>query len=516
MPSLGMPQQTMHRPERSATSFVDVPAMTARTPRWLPFAPLLALLVQVPGQQPAPQGQPTRLQQRSGVLQVAEPDASEREMRMTPVVRAVQRAADSVVSIYLQAAVPTSRGPITEGQGSGVILDDSGLVITNWHVVAPTMQNRVASSLGIEVKLRDGRARKAQLLSSSRNHDLALLQLRLEGDEKVKPIEIGRSSDLMIGETLVAIGNPQGHANTVTSGVLSAIGRQIQVRTPDNDQLTYGDLLQTDAAINQGNSGGALLDITGKLVGINNAMAMGAENIGFAIPVDVVREVFEKELMQSSSFAMAADSAWLGIDVADQDGAVVVTAVQAASPAAKAGVASGDVLLRIGEQPVRSSLDYQRQLVAARVRQPFPLALRRGDRELSLAPVPTTMTNKAILSLVGTEVEEVTATGDEDLVRRATLALYRGFGRRPSVLLPSVVRVVQVQPDSPAEAIGLRAGDLLLAANDSFRGRLNPILSAHDLALILQVYTGRSLRISVLRGDEELEGTLDVRGRALR
>ncbi len=489
--------------------------MIFRTPAPLPFLSLLItlaapLLAQQEGTKPA-----GGLQHRTGVLQVAEPDAAERELRMTPVVRAVQRAADSVVSIYLQTPQFPNRGPITEGQGSGVILDDSGLVITNWHVVAPTLQDRITGPLGIEVKLRDGRARKAQVLSSSRGHDLALLQLRLEGDEKVKPIELGRSADLMIGETLIAIGNPQGHANTVTSGVLSAIGRQIKVTTPDNDQLTYRDLLQTDAAINQGNSGGALLDITGKLVGINNAMAMGAENIGFAIPMDVVREVFEQELVLSSSFAKTADSAWLGIEVADQGGAVIVTQVQAASPAAKVGVAEGDVLLRIGDQTLRSSLDYQRQLVAAKVQKAIPLTLRRSGKELNLQPVPLTMTYRAILSLSGAEVEEVTAEVDKELIRKATFAFYRGYARRPDVLLPSTVRVLAVEPGSPAETVGLQAGDLVLAwvQNDGFRNRQQPILSVRDLARSLQMHAGMGMKITVLRGDEELDGTLEVRSR---
>lgn len=453
------------------------------------------------------------LQQRNGTLQVAEPDAADRELRMTPVVRAVQRAADSVVSVYLQSVQVPGRPPVTAGQGSGVILDDSGLVITNWHVVAPALLGRFPGPVEVGVKLRDGRSRKAEILSSSPTRDLALLQLRLEGDEKVKPIEIGRSGDLMIGETLVAIGNPQGHANTVTSGVLSATGREIQVRAPDNELRTYRDLLQTDAAINQGNSGGALLDITGKLVGINSAMARDAENIGFAIPMDIVREVFEKELVQSSSFALASGSAWVGIEVAERDGQVVVAKVLPGSPAEKAGVAEGDQLVRVVEQPVRSGLDYQRHLVGARAQQPFPLLVRRGQAELRLAPVPITMTNAVILTLVGAELEEVSAAADEELVRKATLAFYRGYSMRRVMMLPSTVRVVSVQPGSPADAVGLQPGDLVLAAfqSDGFREREQPVLSLREFARVLAMQAGRGLKVTVLRGDKDLVGTIDVR-----
>lgn len=463
------------------------------------------------------QEKPPGLAERGATLQVVEPDASDLELRMTPVVRAVQRAADSVVSIYLQTPAQPGRRAITQGQGSGVILDDSGLVITNWHVVAQALEGEsVGIPIGIEVKLRDGRARKAQILSSSATRDLALLQLRLETDEKVKPVDIGRSADLMIGETLIAIGNPQGHANTVTSGVLSATGREIQVRDPVNGQpREYRDLLQTDAAINQGNSGGALLDITGRLVGINNAMAMGAENIGFAIPMDLVREVFEKELVRSSSFADAANSAWIGIDVADQAGAVVVTQVLAGSPAALAGVQKGDVVARIGTQPIHSGLDYQRHLVEAPVRQPFPLTLKRGDQSVDATPLPIPSSNGRILKLIGVTFDEVTNDTDPDLLRKATLAVYRGTNLRRVPLLNKVLRVRYVQPGSPAESIGLQVGDALpsaLVRDDRFGFRWRAVVSISDFASALRDHEGASLKISVLRGDEDLEGTLEVRG----
>jgi serine protease Do len=454
------------------------------------------------------------LRQRPAVLQAAEADSAERELRTTPVVRAVQRAADSVVSIYLQTPQARGRRPITQGQGSGVILDETGLCITNWHVVAAALQaDDRTLPIGIEVKLRDGRSRTAVVLSSSATHDLALLQMRLEADEKVKPIEIAHSAELMIGETLLAIGNPQGHANTVTVGVLSATGREIAVRSPDGQLREYKQLLQTDAAINQGNSGGALLDITGRLVGINNAMAVGAENIGFAIPIDLVREVFTKELVQSENFAVAADSPWLGIEVTDQGGQVVVAAVQAGSPAAKAGVERGDVLLRIDDQPLRSGLDYQRRLIDARLQRPLPLQLRRGTRELQIEAVPTTATHSLLLSLVGAEFEEIDTTRAEPVLRRATRAFYGTRGRPGEPMLPSTLRLAAVQAGSPAEALGLQPGDVVFAVTlvAGFREREHPILSARDLLQVLQQFQGRAVRISVLRGDEELTGLLEVR-----
>src|SRR5262249_7498359 len=156
------------------------------------------------------------------------------------------------------------------GQGSGVILDESGLVITNWHVISFLERD---DAFKINVKLRSGKSYFADLLSSSAEWDLALLQLQLPQGEKVKPITLGDSDSLMIGEDVLAIGNPQGNANTVSKGILSATSRSIEVMAPDGRRRSYSGLLQTDAAINPGNSGGALLDITGRLIGINNAMA---------------------------------------------------------------------------------------------------------------------------------------------------------------------------------------------------------------------------------------------------
>jgi S1-C subfamily serine protease len=351
-------------------------------------------------------------------------------------------------------------------------------------------------------------------LSSSATHDLALLQLTLGAGETVKAAEIGRSSDLMIGETLIAIGNPQGHANTVTSGVLSATGRTIQVRAPDGAVRTYSDLLQTDAAINQGNSGGALLDITGKLVGINNAMAMGAENIGFAIPMDTVRQVFERELIQSENIAGSATAAWLGLEVAERDGAVVIADVVPDGPAARAGLTTGDVLLNVGDREVHTNDDYLRRIVTAKPREPLSLGVRRAGKELRITTMPWSRSDAAILGAIGAELEEIDADADAELVRRTTLAFYRDSGMRRVPLLPAVLRIHGVQAGSPAEAIGLKKDDILLGVfvQGALGAREVPLTSVREFAALLERQRGRTLRLAVLRGDEDLVGTIDVRG----
>lgn len=462
------------------------------------------------GKAPVPSG----LVGRSSPLQVVEPDADDKDLRTTPVVRAVQRAADSVVSIYLQNAATPRAEPRTEGQGSGVLLDESGLVITNWHVIAPiVLGGRGSAELDVEVRLRDGRSRPARVLSSSARRDLALLQIRREKDDVFKPAEIGRSDSLMVGETVIAIGNPQGQANTVTSGVLSAIDRSIRVRTPDGELREYTGLLQTDAAINQGNSGGALLDITGRLVGINNAMAMGAENIGFAIPMDMVRGEFQRELLQSGSFAAAEDAAWLGLEVTDREGAVVVDKVVASGPAARAGVQIGDTLTRVGDHEIRSSLDYLRCVFDARADAPLPLLLRRSGRDVRADARPTTRSQWLLQSAIGAMAAQIDGDVDRGLVRKATLAFYRGSGVRRAPLFPAIVQLAAVDADGPAAAIGLQAGDLVLSVfvRQAFGDRELPVTSLRDFVRLLDANRGRSLKLSVLRGDEDLVGTIEVR-----
>ncbi|MCK5944465.1 MAG: trypsin-like peptidase domain-containing protein [Planctomycetes bacterium] len=464
------------------------------------------------------QAQDNPLIERNSPLQVVEPNEDDRALRMTPVVRAVQRAADSVVSIYLQNQL-ARRQPVTEGQGSGVLLDDSGLVITNWHVIAPVLLGeRRGRSYGVLVKLRDGRERPARLLSSTPTRDLALLQLELQGDERVEPIEIGRSSDLMIGETVIAIGNPQGHANTVTSGVLSATGRSIQVRAPDGVVREYRDLLQTDAAINQGNSGGALLDITGRLIGINNAMSAGAENIGFAIPMDVVRKEFQRQLLQSTSFVASGSAPWLGLEVADRDGQVVVSEIVTGGPAQIAGVRVGDVLSRIGEHEVRTSIDYLRHFFDLAQARTVPLTVERLGRPLRLVAQPIARADGAILTGLGVRIDEVDVEENQRLVRAATYAFYRGSGLRRVALFPAALRLAEVLPDSPAARTGLEKGDLLLGlvVQGRFGERELPLHSRLDLARLCQENRGAELRFIILRGERDLVGTVKLNGGTAR
>ncbi len=439
------------------------------------------------------------------ILQGLEPDSDELDLRTTPVVRAVQRAANSVVSIYILHE--GGNRDAVEGQGSGVIVDELGLVITNWHVIAT--YERARDGRKLQVRLKDERRFDAALLSFSPEHDLALLQLKLPAGQTVKPVRAGRSESLMVGETVIAIGNPQGHANTVTVGVLSAIDRSIDVRAPDGQVRRYEGLLQTDAAINQGNSGGALLDITGKLIGINNAMAMGVENIGFAIPVDTVKRVFEDELLRYDNLA----SVWIGARIGERDGALVIDDVSRHGPAERVGLRKGDTVVSIEGNAVRSAFDYHRALASAQVDAPIPMVIERDGKRLEAAPFGLGPAARAVVQIAGVEFAPVTVDQDKELLRSATLAYYRGTRGRVR-MLPVALRVRDVHPGSPAESLGMQSGDLVLGTVvwNPFYGRRNaPLASLQDFAdRLVDASRSGALPITVMRGDEILEGELEV------
>ncbi len=294
--------------------------------------------------------------------------------RMTPVVRAVQTSAPAVVNITSTYQVESMRssplelffGPGLPGfgaldrqpvkqrrtsLGSGIIVDGGkGLVLTNAHVIAGGGE--------IMVRLQDGREFAATVRGADSDFDLAVLEIA--GAKALPSVGMGDSDDLMPGETVIAIGNPFGFNHTVTTGVVSALGRTIR-----NKNGAFTDLIQTDAAINPGNSGGALLNLEGVLVGINTAVDARAEGIGFAIPVNKARRVMA-DLVSRGRVAPL----WLGIDVQSVDGrtamalglkeaqGVLVTSIFPGTPAERAGVLAGDILESINASPVRDRRDY--------------------------------------------------------------------------------------------------------------------------------------------------------------
>jgi len=300
--------------------------------------------------------------------------------RRSAVVEAVGKVSPAVVNISLEYEIRKRISPFSEfsnplfeeffkdffdpgfdrqykrtSLGSGVIIDGRrGYILTNAHVVEKTGT--------VNITLNDEREYVAEIVGIDMDSDLAVLQIQ-PGDT-LPSIAMGDSSDLLIGETVIAIGNPFGFSNTVTTGVISATNRSFRTR----DRVFY-DFIQTDASINPGNSGGPLLNINGDLIGINTAIYAGAQGIGFAIPINKARRIIEDLIAHGEVI-----DAWVGAWVQDLDNSltryfnlpkkqgVMISGVDADSPAREAGLGEGDIILAIDGRKVVSVTDYQARL----------------------------------------------------------------------------------------------------------------------------------------------------------
>src|SRR5436305_4472682 len=308
--------------------------------------------------------------------------------RRTPVVAVVEKVAPAVVNISAQATVREADpffgmfGLGTERQaqslGSGFIVDRNGIVVTNAHVIEGASK--------ITVTLLDGRELEADLLGSDRDADIAVLKVKASG---LPALPLGRSSDLMIGETVIAIGNPFGLSNTVTTGVLAAVGRTIP---SERGERLFTDFLQTDASINPGNSGGPLVNIRGDVIGINSAIISGATGIGFAIPADRARRVVDDLLRFGELQPLWTGARLVSVDPelarryglgAVRRGALVLK-VSPDSPAAEAGLREKDVIVSIGGHAGAAREDVTTALYTAAAGAPVDAEVRRGDQTVRL------------------------------------------------------------------------------------------------------------------------------------
>jgi len=285
---------------------------------------------------------------------------------------AVQRAAPSVLTVH--SARTAARGPfglggrtiLSQGLGSGVVIDADGDVLTNNHVVEGANQLAVA--------LPDGTLRPANLVGVDPDSDLALLKVDAAG---LQPIAIGDVKTLAVGDVVLALGNPLGVGQTVTQGIVSALGRKgIGINPIEN-------FIQTDASINPGNSGGALIDVEGNLVGINSAILSrggGSEGIGFAIPVDLAQKV-AAGLRKNGRVARG----WLGVSTgpAPRAGALVV-AVQPGGPANRAGIAAGDVIVRFGDRAIEDPEDVAALTLELEPGTDVPIDVQRNGKRQTM------------------------------------------------------------------------------------------------------------------------------------
>ena len=324
-------------------------------------------------------------------LRTAAPGASAPATGVINLAEAARVAAPAVVSVVTSKARGRNphaddpafgfffgdRDPGQQGVGSGVIVSPEGILLTNNHVVEDAGE--------IDVQLSDGREVRAQVVGTDPETDLAVLRIPLD---KLPAITLGRSQDLHIGDPLLAIGNPFNVGQTVTAGIVSALGRN------GLGLSTFESFIQTDAAINPGNSGGALVNAQGHLVGINTAIyskSGGSQGIGFAIPTDVAMRVMQSLLKDG-----VVRRGWIGVEpqnltpeiaeslqIGSRTG-VLITGVLQDGPASKGGLRPGDVVVAVAGQPVASVSQLLDAVAGLEPGKPAKLTALRGQKELAL------------------------------------------------------------------------------------------------------------------------------------
>jgi len=296
------------------------------------------------------------------------------------VASTVERAQDAVV--YIGAEKNGSRGR-QSGAGSGFLFTPDGYLLTNSHVVHGASALQVVSP--------DGTRREAQLVGEDPETDLAVL--RIGASRALAHLELGDSSRLRVGQIAIAIGNPLGFNHTVTSGIVSALGRSLR----SSAGRMIDNVIQTDAALNPGNSGGPLLDTRGRVIGVNTAIIPGAQAICFAVGVNsakwVVTQLFTHGKVRRAFIGMAGSTVPVSRRVArfleiEQDSAVRVSEVQPNSPAAQSGLKTDDLIVGIDGTPARTVDDLQRLLDESRIGKQCVLRILRGAQALYLQVHP--------------------------------------------------------------------------------------------------------------------------------
>ncbi|HEV3263395.1 MAG TPA: trypsin-like peptidase domain-containing protein [Gemmataceae bacterium] len=374
--------------------------------------------------------------------------------RRTPVVDVVDRVRSAVVNIHSER---TARGPATEelfalapsqnrinGMGTGVLVDPRGYIVTNEHVVEDVNI--------IRVRLSDGTTYTARVLARDQETDLALL--KVESDRPLPTMPLGTVKDLMVGETVVAIGNAYGYEHTVTVGVVSALKRDVTL----NKEVSYKSLIQTDASINPGNSGGPLLNINGEMVGVNVAIRAGAQGISFAIPVDTMIRVVA-EMMS----VRRHNGTWHGLVCTNRvepvNGAsegttrsLVVDRLAASGPGAHAGLQAGDVLVRVGDLQVSNSLDLERALLDHAAGEGVPVTFRRqgAEQRCELVLQSADQLAPSNADLVWRKLGLRLSPVNNEVVSRTNSQLQGGLA------------VAEINPDGVAAKAGIQRGDILV------------------------------------------------------
>ena len=365
-----------------------------------------------------------------------------------------------------QGAVPrrpsAGMGALVEtGLGSGVIYDPSGLILTNAHVVQGADR--------VSVKLLDGRVFKdAKVLGIDKRTDIAVVKIPLTNAPSVT---LGDSSRVNVGDWAIAVGNPYGLSNTMTVGVISATAREVPPSLDSTAASSANDYLQTDASINPGNSGGALLDIYGRVVGINNAIysrSGGNVGIGFAIPINVAKQV-AASLVKQGYVSRARIGVGMGDVSATTDAAfglpagtvgALVNSVEPGTPAARAGVQIGDVITAWNGETIARSADLQRKVTMSAVGQPATMTVLRGGKTQTLTVTPVELDHEKSAARTKNDAAPAAPADTLGVVLEPLTPENRTRANVPATVKSGVL-ITAVQPGSPAARAGIEAGSVI-------------------------------------------------------
>ena len=414
--------------------------------------------------------------------------------RRTPVVIAVEKVSPAVVYINTEEVIRQRVNPFSDfgdeffdrffqdffppqdykrqSLGSGVIINQKGYILTNEHVISR------AST--IKITLNDNREFDAHLVGADSRSDLAIIKI-----DSVKPLpfaQMGASADIMIGESVIAIGNPFGLSHTVTTGIVSAVNRSIK----GEDGRIYSDFIQIDAS----NSGGPLLNINGEVIGINTAIYQKAEGIGFAMPIDRAKRIVNDLIKYGE-----VHEAWIGIFVQEltpqiaksfgysNTKGVIISKAFKGGPSERAGLKRGDIIISIGNKPIRTIDDYYDLIYGYGHNDKIGITVFRDGEKIAVnvtaQAIPEELSDEIALEWLGIYVDEITSKAV----------------KKYQLFTDSGVLISKVEKGGPAGKIGIEAGDVLRQINQAKVETLKDFKKA-----VISAKKGSSVLLLIQRG----------------
>lgn len=444
------------------------------------------------------------------------PSTVVKDPRRTPLVRAVKACQASVVNIHTEkngvedtdSRFFTPKARKVTGMGTGIVVDERGYIVTNYHVIQDVDT--------ITVTLHNGESLLARPVSFDRKQDMAIIQVKASAPLTVMPM--GTSTDVQLAEQVFAVGNPFGYGHTVTAGIVSALGRDVEV----DETQAYENLIQTDASINPGNSGGPLLNLLGEVIGINVAIRAGAQRIGFAIPIDDARRTVAR-LLSTERLNRVSHGVFANDMKSPEYQKLVVEEIASGSAAQQSGMKKGDTIRSVRGITIHDNADLERSLLDIPVGKEVKVDVDRDGESVTLNFVvglgqkmarnqqQSNSRNQVPVRSASNSVTTSEVSPIRERVRSMFGMTLVDLTAREKAKLPrdykGGLRVAAVVPGSIAAKHRIRAGDFLLGL-DGFEtlndGNLQYILNSNRMRTV------RDLKFTIFQGNSALEGYMPV------